>query len=244
MVFQGAVSVSGLGLIGGLAFACFTRGAGIAFLGEPRSPRAAAAGETDFSMRWPMALLAAGCLGIGLTAPWAVQLTFPAVRMLSGTMNGVLGEPMHSLERMLLSMVPVFGVLIVMTGILFLAHRLLMRNRSSSRGPTWDCGYAQPTARMQYSGGAFAQPIIELFRTYIGVRWPHSPLREFFPKTAVFSVHTRDLAQDALFAPLFGCIDRCAAPIRRLQHGRVHLYVLYLAIVLIALLIWKMEFAR
>ena len=42
-----------------------------------------------------------------------------------------------------------------------------------------------------------------------------------------------------LFVPLFGLIDRILLPLRGLQHGRLHLYICYVAITLLALLVWK-----
>ena len=32
------------------------------------------------------------------------------------------------------------------------------------RTGTWDCGYARPTSRMQYSASSFAQTVVVLFR--------------------------------------------------------------------------------
>ena len=65
--------IAGLALIGGLAAACFTKTFGIVFLGEPRSEQAARAHEAGAAMRWPMVLLAAACVAIGLCAPLMVR---------------------------------------------------------------------------------------------------------------------------------------------------------------------------
>jgi hydrogenase-4 component B len=64
-------------------------------------------------------------------------------------------------------------------------------------------------------------------------------LQGLFPRGARFETHTPDAAREWFFAPAFRAIDRGVAPIRRMQHGRVHGYLLYIAIVLILLLIWK-----
>ncbi len=61
--------IAGLALIGGLAVACFTKAFGIVFLGEPRSEHVSRAHEVDWTMRLPMLMLAAACVGIGLFAP-------------------------------------------------------------------------------------------------------------------------------------------------------------------------------
>src|SRR5438067_1498749 len=37
----------------------------------------------------------------------------------------------------------------------------------SGRALTWDCGYARPTARMQYTASSFAQIVVRLFRSVL-----------------------------------------------------------------------------
>src|SRR5713101_4039433 len=59
-------TIGGLALIGGLAAACFTKAFGIVFLGHPRSLHAEQANEVGPAMVLPGALLAAGCVLIGL----------------------------------------------------------------------------------------------------------------------------------------------------------------------------------
>jgi len=92
---------------------------------------------------------------------------------------------------------------------------------------------------MQYTASSFAQPLTDLFKIVLRTHRQGNAVRGYFPKDATFETHTPDTARERLFAPLFLAIDRCAAPIRRMQHGRVHAYLLYIAIVLVLLLIWK-----
>jgi len=61
-----ALAAPSLALIGGLAVACFIKVYGIAFLGMPRTPEAAAAHEAGWAMRGPMMLLAGICGFIGM----------------------------------------------------------------------------------------------------------------------------------------------------------------------------------
>lgn len=129
--------------------------------------------------------------------------------------------------------------LLALAALLFLVRRNLPRGREESSTGTWDCGYARPTARMQYTATSFAQPLTDLFRLVLGTRKPGNPPLGFFPKDSTFKTETPDAARERFFAPLFRAIDRGVAPLRRMQHGRVHGYLLYIAIVLILLLIWK-----
>jgi hydrogenase-4 component B len=235
-----AVGIAGgLAMIGGLAAACFAKAFGIVFLGEPRSSHCAEAHEVGAIMRWPMATLAVVCLAIGLLAPLALKIVLPAVQVVSGGNAVLLAEPTSAAIGNLSGIVwGAAGVLVLMTG-LFLVRRRLPRGREETTTGTWDCGYARPTARMQYTASSFAQPLTHLFRLFLGTQKQGSLPQGFFPRGATFETRTPDAAREWLFAPLFRAIDRGVAPIRRMQHGRVHGYLLYIAIVLILLLIWK-----
>ena len=234
----------GLALIGGLAAACFAKAFGVVFLGEPRSSHATGAEEVGAAMRWPMAVLAAACLGIGLLAPAAVKMVLPAVQVVSGvpvrayqetpysvTTNGAVGS--------LVAVVYISAALLLLAVGLYVVRRYLPRGSEEARTGTWDCGYARPTPRMQYTASSFAQPLTDLFKIVLGTRKQGTVPDGFFPPRATFETQTPDAAREHLFAPLFRLIDRALSPVRRMQHGRIHEYLLYIALVLILLLIWK-----
>ena len=130
------------------------------------------------------------------------------------------------------------GLLVLALG-LFIIRRHLPRGREETATGTWDCGYARPTARMQYTASSFAQPLTDLFRLVLGTHKHGVAPQGFFPPPATFETHTPDTAREHLFAPLLRLIDRTLAPVRRVQRGRIHEYLLYIAIVLVLLLIWK-----
>ncbi len=227
----------GLALIGGLAAACFAKAFGMVFLGEPRSSHALHAQEVGAAMRWPMVALAAACLGIGLLAPLAVRAVLPAVAVVAGT--GTLPAPATTIMQSLTGIVWASACLLLLALVLFLIRRHLPRAKQETLTGTWDCGYARPTPRMQYTASSFAQPLTDLFRVILGTQTHGTPVRGFFPAGATFETHTPDAAREWLFAPLFRAIDRAVSPLRRMQHGRIHGYLLYIAIVLILLLLWK-----
>ena len=89
---------------------------------------------------------------------------------------------------------------------------------------------------MQYTASSFAQPLTDLFAIFLGTRKHGDAPDGFFPQRTTFETHTPDAAREYLFARL---IDRALSPIRRMQHGRIHEYLLYIALVLVLLLIWK-----
>jgi hydrogenase-4 component B len=227
-----AVLLGGLALIGGLAVACFTKCFGLVFLGLPRDLPSR---EAPWAMRLPMLTLAALCLGLGMAAPLMPRLLAPAVEALAGP--SVAGS-LAAAEGLLGRIAGVGLVLVILTAALALGRRRAYGGRRSPEG-TWDCGYARPTARMQYTATSYTQPLAELFGAGLGQRRRGRPVAGHFPPAAALSTHTPDAAREWLFAPLFQGISRLLAPLRVLQHGRIHLYILYLAVTLVLLLIWK-----
>jgi formate hydrogenlyase subunit 3/multisubunit Na+/H+ antiporter MnhD subunit len=236
-----AVLLGGMAMIGGLAAAGFTKAAGLVFLGEARSRLAAQGHEAAWPMRWPMALLAVLCLFIGLAAPWMLTLVTPAVQVaLGAAFSPIPGLPATT-GSILFRVSWMATLFLLLAAVIFWARRRLSANRPDELvyGVTWDCGFAQPTARMQYTASSYSQPLVDLLRTCLHTRYRGTIVSGYFPRTAGFATKTPDLARQWLFDPLFRFIARWLSPLLALQHGRIHLYVLYVAVVLIGLLIWK-----
>ena len=236
-VLPGVTAIGALALIGGLATACFSKAFGIVFLGEPRSPELPKAHECGWAMRLPMLVLSAACLGIALAAPFIMPALFSATADITGAI--VDYNSVHLLLLKTALMWISVGSLIFLSLLLLLAFlRLtLLQRRPAEKTTTWDCGFAKPTARMQYTASSFAQPITNMFRRALDTRTHGALPAELFPKSASFSTHTDDTAQRYFFAPLFRWVDRAMACLRWIQEGRVQIYVLYITVILLILLI-------
>jgi hydrogenase-4 component B len=234
------IVIAALALIGGLAAACFTKAFGISFLGEPRTPAAAAAAEAGASMTGPVMMLAAACGAIGLLGSLAVFLLGPLAGLVAGLRPGdeavFLAGPQAGLGQVTLAAAVLAFLALGLTG---LRRALLSRRRVRSAG-TWDCGYTLPDHRMQYTSSSFAQPLIGMFRFPLGTRRRWTPLTAPFPTNAEFSSHTPDVFSEGVFRPVFAGIGSLLSRLRWLQHGRLQLYVLYVAVTLLVLLVWKL----
>jgi hydrogenase-4 component B len=223
-------AILGLALIGGLAVACFTKAFGIVFLGEPRSPAVARAHEPGFAMRIPMIVLAAACLAVGLLSPWIVGLMGPLIGF---------AFPMESLAPLQSF---VIGATAMLTGIglLTMLRRRLLRGRQIASSVTWDCGYAAPSPRMQYTAASFARPLTDLFGVILQTRRHFAPPAGLFPSGGSLETETPDAARETLFRPAFTSVAWALSKLRWLQTGNAHLYVLYIALTLVVLLGWKL----
>jgi formate hydrogenlyase subunit 3/multisubunit Na+/H+ antiporter MnhD subunit len=233
-----AAALIGLGASGGLAAACFAKACGVALLGEPRSPGAREAREAPPAMRGPLALLAAACAGLGLASPLALAAAAGPVALLArGPSAAAELAPLAAL----LWRVGAFGAFaLALVGLALGARALVLRGRAVGAGPTWDCGYAAPTSRMQYSASSFAQPLTRLFEAALGTAWLESPAPGLFAAPARLATSVPDLARARLFGPLFSAVEGLALRLRWLQSGSTHQYVLYVLLATAALVAWKL----
>jgi hydrogenase-4 component B len=122
---------------------------------------------------------------------------------------------------------------------LALLRKWLLSGRSVEQIETWGCGYACPTARMQYTASSFAQPLVALFRLFLQTDSRDLPPKGIFPDRAFLKTDTADTSSKYLYQPLFKWIGFMLSKLQWIQHGRLQLYVLYIALTLLMLLIWK-----
>jgi hydrogenase-4 component B len=213
-----------LGVTGALALACFTKVCGVVFLGAPRSPAAANAHESGPAMRGSMLALGAACVAIGL----APVVFWPAVVRAMDVWNPVWAGAATPVS---LSALGLFHVVLAVLA-LVVAGWLWRRVRRGglTRALTWDCGYALPTARMQYTAGSFAGIINEWFAWILRPE-RHQRLPEtLFPTGALHTEHTPETVLEKIVQPAAMLVLRVSTAARSLQHGRVQAYLLYLLI--------------
>jgi len=221
-----------LAMIGALAVACFVKVFGTVFLGEPRTNGARHAHEVPFAMRLPMAVLAACCVLIGL----APALAAPALD--AATACWLAGSGMESVR---LGQTVPLGVLSVMAAALAvclagLAALCVRRSGAPRSGLTWDCGYAAPTARMQYTAGSFAQMIVLLSRRVLRPQGRLPRVSGLFPLPGSMHSHVGDAVLDRLMFPAVHKIEVWFSWFHRFQRGLTQHYVLYILLTLLALL--------
>jgi formate hydrogenlyase subunit 3/multisubunit Na+/H+ antiporter MnhD subunit len=236
----GIVVIASLALIGGLAAACFTKAFGIVFLGEPRSAAAADAREVAPAMRVAMVILAASCVVVGLCVPFLPGAAAEAIRVVSGaTSSEVQASVTWVAGALRFVLLGAGSLLLAFLGISLFRRKLLARRRVAS-APTWDCGYAAPTTRMQYTASSYAQPLTSLFGFSLWTRRDTTEPTGLFPRMAHLHTTTPDPVQDGIYAPLFRAVGRFLLRFRWLQGGMIQLYVLYIALTLLILLAWKL----
>jgi hydrogenase-4 component B len=220
-----------LAMTGALALACFVKVVGVVFLGLPRSDAARCAHESDSFMRVPMLVLAGACASIGL----APVIFWPAVmRAATGwspAWSGLEIEvPVLTLGLCNLG----FAVLGVIAAALLFRR---VKQNGVGRAVTWDCGYAAPTSRMQYTAGSFAGIITGWFAWILRPERHEHPVKGNFPLDASLAEHTPETVLEKVVEPIGGAVMSVSTAVRRLQHGRLQAYIFYLVLGLAALAI-------
>jgi hydrogenase-4 component B len=233
-------AVALLALVGGLAVACFARAFGIAFLGHPRDSSLPAPHEPAPSMLVPAIVQASGCVLIGCLAWRVVEALGPVVRIASGLPAVSVAPALASISGPLAFAGAAGMAAIVVAIVLAMIRRWMLSARRVRSAVTWDCGYAYPTARMQYTGSSFVQPLTTVFASLLRPRRELVEPEGFFPQRASFESDTPDPCREYVFEPVFRRAERGLAALRPLQQGQVQLYVLYIAITLVLLLLWQL----
>lgn len=226
-----------LALTGGLAAAAFAKAGGAVFLGEPRTPDAARAAEPARSMAHPVAaLFGLGCAVMIFASPLAGRILAGLDRagFIPGGMAAwpEIGAALWRVAIFSVGSTLLFGLLLT------LRNRLVRRN-GTRVGPTWDCGYAAPDARMEYTGTAFTQPLTDFFAGILRPRRKTDrPDTDYFPRQGSYEQEIPDAGLARLWSPVFRAIESFAGKIHFLQSGYLHFYVLIMALALLAMLIW------
>ncbi len=218
-----------LAMAGALALASFAKAGALIFLGAARTEPATQAHECGYWMRGPMLALACVCVVMGL----APIIFWPALACAVSSWcpawaAGTPPAPLATLGSAQLTLALV---------VLAAATALWWKSAANGlrRGLTWDCGYAAPTARMQYTSASFADIAVGWFRWALQPeRKAHRPHGDF-PAKAIRLERTPEMVLEHILTPVGDLIMRASATVRRLQQGRLQFYILYVLAALVGI---------
>ncbi len=229
-----------LAMTGALAVAVFVKAYGTVFLGSPRGIPTGHEKDPGAAMTVPMAILAAACIVLGL---------FPRI-----VMPAVLGAvsawaPLDSRVQVASSLdvaaiapqnwLTIMGFFILLIAlVIFLAVKICGRKQKVTAGPTWDCGYAKPSARMQYTGTSLGQTAVDLFSFALKPKRRLSDERHVFPEKEEFDETVPDRVLDGMIMPLFDKINVLMKRMYVFQQGQTHLYILYIFVIVVVLFLF------
>ena len=211
---------------------------GVVFLGRPREPDLAHAHDAGVRERTALALLALGCVVLGLIPVNVIGAIDHVNALLLTTSVRAAGESSWwllapvALERSSYSPVIVLGVIVgVVLVTIFVVHRVW--HGRVRRAPAWDCGFPVLTPRMQDTAEGFGQPIRQVFEPFFHIE-RHLPA----PSDAepVYYMRASDRLWAWLYLPIARVVESLARVVGLLQQGRIGVYLGYSFVTLIALL--------
>ena len=212
---------------------------GVIFLGQPRDEKLAQVHDAGIWERIGMLFMVVACFVLGIFPTFVIlQLDFVTEMLVHHSLGSsavktgwLLLTPIQA-ERasygpLILLFIMVVGGLLTMLAVKRYYHGRLRR------GPAWDCGYPAQTARMQDTAEGFGQPIRQIFEWFMGVV-RHVPTP--FDLHPHYHSETQDRLWGLLYMPIKKLNEMAGNQVGKLQHGRIHIYLLYSFVTLLALL--------
>jgi hydrogenase-4 component B len=230
VALAGGLAALALGATAALAVVCFTKVAGLALLGRPRTAAAAGAGEPAAPMRAGLVALAAGCVALGI----APGLLLPSLAALApGGGDGMPAGPGIDVAG---TSLPTLGIALSLAAAVALLVAL-RRRAPARRAPVWACG--QPDdPRLAWTSAAVTKPLRLALR---GVLRPERRVDVVVQAGVLREVRHRGgvphLFDSLLYAPVVRASLGGAAAARRLQSGSLRAYLAYLVGLVLLLLL-------
>jgi len=242
--------VAALALTGGLTAAAFVKAFGIGFLGQPRTPGAAAAVEAGPAMAVGTALLAVPCLVLGVVPGVVVPLL---ARAAGAALGRIPPDPVSAgaglaiagsadvIQPALLAAALLAGLVLAWGLVRLRAGAAARRGNRARRAEAWGCGRELQTARMQYTATSFAEPLQRVFDDVLrpdhDLDVSHPAESRYFEQAITYRSRIDDAVERGWYRPLIVLIQRWGQVARRAQNGSMHRYLGYGFAALIVLLV-------
>jgi formate hydrogenlyase subunit 3/multisubunit Na+/H+ antiporter MnhD subunit len=222
-------TLSGLALIGGISMLAFTKSFGTIFLGNPRTHFHKQPREVTLGMRLPQYFILIIMLSVGLFP----QFYFLLVNKIVLTFIPVASPGTTVIPASLFNSITSIGkfsmLFILLLVLIYGARKSFARKRSVATDLTWSCGYAAPTARMQYTGKSFSKSLGKLLDFIVLEKKKYKEIfpNEIFPNERRHSSHYNDFFVTKIFN---GIVDRLLYSLNYfqfIQNGKIQMYILY-----------------
>lgn len=232
-------AVGALALVGSLAAMAFVRLTGTVFLGSPRTEAARTGHESSPWMLGPMIVLVGLCLIAGVMPHSVVALMRGVMEQLLGSEAGHAMQYLAAVDAPLSILGHLDAVILIAIATGTVVFMTWTGNAARVERPTWGCGYVRPTSRMQYGARSFAEMLTgQLLPRFLRPRIIRKAPRGLFPARGDFCSLYPDPFIERVYEPFFRTFaDRCSR-LRMLQQGKIHVYLVYIAVMVVLALAW------
>jgi hydrogenase-4 component B len=232
-----ALAAAALAFTAGLGLLAFAKYYGFIFLGRARATLAAVSGSAPSSVS--MFMLGIVVLFLGTVAPWEIRALGSGLRALLGfnPASAVISHP--------LVLGPVFAkfsvlaptwlmIVIPAYATVALLITLAIRRSPPHRAPVWVTGSGADLAAVQYRPSAYSNPMRVILRGPLGYRSQLVPAADADTDRRPVLQRTVVSAIDRfVYRPLITAALGLSERTRRLQSGRLSVYLLYMLVALI-----------
>jgi hydrogenase-4 component B len=182
-----------------------------------------------------MLVLAGGCLVLSLRPTILVRPVSAFAGQLFGAEVSAAVESLAPSLAMLGAVSGGIGLLVAIAG-----AALAARLRRPAPAPlTWDCGYAAPTARMQYTASSFAQiATAQLLPEALSPPVAEQRPAGLFPARGRFRSNDADPLTRGWYEPFFTRWADRFVSLRWVQQGALHAYLFYILAAVVVALTW------
>lgn len=235
--FMMVAAIIGLAFAGALTIMAFTKFFGMIFLGEARSEKARMVVAERFSPALGACLLLV--ILCGAMVIFAAPISAVVALVPSELYPSPMAWSLHGPTALLVNLGRAFLIFLASLFLCWLLFRIFSKQRSVKRVVTWDCGFANPSPRMQYSGSSFVEPLLTLFAPLLRQVTALKKITGFFPTGQSFDQQTNDLTETSLIHRIASGIDSLFTRVRNLQRGRIQEYLALIFGTLVTLLLWE-----
>jgi hydrogenase-4 component B len=219
-----------LGVVGGLALACFSKALAVTFLGNPRSRSAVDAHEGSVGMIVAQLLLAICCFALGVSVPKILGLLKPICDL-------ALHQPTNIQSAFT---IPQAGIAVALFTLICITYAIFLNRSLTRRYITWECGFGKLSSRCQVTPDSFAQPVARIFNPILGYKLAIEITgkdRRHFPEHIKVEPQMVSILENRIYLPALALVSSLARGLAKIQAGSIHLYLIYLCFTLVLLLL-------
>ncbi len=220
-------SVGGLVLIGGLALLCFTKAFSIVFLGNSRDDHHDEICETGFWQLFPMYLIVALMIFIGLFPSLFIDVLQRPVNLFTHhvvfNLNMIKVGAIDSLQTFSWLF---FGLILFILAVVGL-RKYMSRKKIIEIGTTWGCGYSNTNSKLQYTASSYVRSYSKLAKPLLDIEKKEVEIDEVFPSQKHYKTEPYDKIERIFIDIPLKLINKITDPFVFLQNGRLQTYILY-----------------
>jgi hypothetical protein len=127
-------------------------------------------------------------------------------------------------------------ILILLVSFIFILRKLLTGHRKIEIAPTWGCGYASSSPKLQYTAGSFVRTYGKLYSALLLLFRKENEIKSIFPSDVHYETHPYDKIEKWLVDKPIQNYKSLLGRFLFLQNGKLQVYILYGIIFIISVI--------